>query len=102
MATVYEPSGGLRVRYEVRTKAPKGPKRVADVLSAAVDEVCKYEAEGEGADMLRKAVQKTFAKTMGDRDFGISETVHLGLRLPLVFSLMEVVSLNTMVVSVLR
>ena len=84
------------------TKAPEGSKRLADVLSAAVDEVCKYEAEGEGADMLRKAVQKTFAKTLGDRDFGIFEAVHLGLRLPLVFSLMEVVSLNTMGVRVLR
>ena len=38
---------------------------MADVLSAAVDEVCKYEAEGEGADMLRKAVQQTFAETPG-------------------------------------
>ena len=46
-------------------------------------EVCKYEAEGEGADMLREAVQKTPAKTMGDRDSGIFETVHLGPRLPL-------------------
>ena len=52
--------------------------------------------------MLRKAVRKTFAKTSCDRDFGIFEAVHLGLRLPLVFSLMEVVSLNTMGVRVLR
>ncbi len=77
------------------TKAPKGSKRLADVLSAAVDEVCKYEPDNEGVDMLRKSLQKVFAKTLGDRDFGIFEAGHLGLRLPLVFSLVECLSLNT-------
>ena len=76
------------------TKAPKGSKRLGDVLSAAVDEVCKYEADEGGGDMLRKSLQKVFAKTLGDRDFGIFEAVHLGLRLPLGCSLMGCVSLN--------
>ena len=67
------------------TKAPKGTKRMGDVLAAAVDEVCKFELESEGVDMLRKTLQKVFSKTVGDRDYGIFEAVHLGLRLPLIF-----------------
>ena len=37
-------------------------------------------------DMLRKTLQEVFAKTVGDRDYGIFEAVHLCLPLPLVFS----------------
>ena len=37
------------------TKAPKGSKRMGDVLAAAVDEVCRYEPDNEGVDMLRKS-----------------------------------------------
>ncbi len=80
------------------TKAPKGPKRLGDVLPVAVDEVCKYEADEGGGDTLRKPLQKT----LGDRDFGIFEAVHLGLRLPLVLSLVECVSLNTTGARVLK
>ena len=60
-----------------------------------MDEVCKYEPENEGVDMLRKSLQKLFAKTLGDRDYGVFEAVHTGLRLPLVFSLAACVSLST-------
>ena len=35
------------------TKAPKGSRRLGEVLKAAVDEVCKYEQEGTGVDFLR-------------------------------------------------
>ena len=77
------------------TKAPKGTKRLGDLLSTAVDEVVKFEPDNEGVDMLRKTLQNVFSKTVGDRDYGIFEAVHLGLRLPLVFPLAEVVSLNT-------
>ena len=52
--------------------------------------------------MVRKAAHQTLATTLGDRGFGIFEAVHLGLRLPLVFYWMEVVSLNTVGVRVLR
>ena len=52
--------------------------------------------------MLRKSLQKVFAKTLGDRDYGTFEAVHDGLRLPLVFSLAECVSLNTSGAWVLR
>ena len=84
------------------TKAPKGSKRLGEVLRTAVDEVCKYEPENEGVDLLRKSLQKVFAKTLGDRDYGIFEAVHVGLRLPLVFSLLDCVSLNTAGARVLR
>ena len=76
------------------SKAPQGSKRMGDVLAAAVDEVCKYAPDNEGVDMLRKSLQKVFSKTIGDRDYGIFQAVHLGLGLPLVFSLMDVISLN--------
>ena len=83
-------------------KAPKSTKRLAEVLAAAVDEVTKYEAEGEGIDFLRKVLNKVFSKTVGDRDYGLFEAVHVGLRLPLVFALAECVSLNTSGARVLR
>ena len=84
------------------TKAPKGSQRLGEVLRVAVDQVCKYEPEHQGTDLLRRSLQKVFARTLGERDFGIFEAVHLGLRLPLVFLLMDVVTLNTMGVRALR
>ena len=68
---------------------------MGDVLRAAVDEVCKFEPDNAGVDMLRKSLQKVFAKTLGDRDYGIFEVVHIGIRLPLVYLLAEAVTLNT-------
>ncbi len=46
-------------------------------------------------DFFRKALQKFYAKSIGERDFSMFEAVHLGLRLPTVFPVMLVVSLNT-------
>ena len=77
------------------TKAPKGSRRLQDVLKDAVDEVCTYVPEGEGADFLRRSIQKFFARSLGERDFHLYEAVHLGLQLPMVIPLMPVVSLNT-------
>ena len=77
------------------TKAPKGSRRVREVLKDAVDEVCQYVPDGEGADFLRRAIQKFFARTIGERAYGAFEAVQLGLQLPLVIPLMPVVSLNT-------
>jgi hypothetical protein len=77
------------------TKAPKGSRRLHDLLKDAVDEVCTYLPEGEGNDFLRRSIQKFFARTMGERDFHAFEAVQLGLQLPLVMPLMPVVSLNT-------
>ena len=75
---------------------------MAEVLHAAVDEVCKYEPENEGVDLLRKALQKVYSRTLGDRDYGIFEVVHLGLRLPLMFTMLEPVTLNTLGSRVMR
>ena len=77
------------------TKAPKGSRRLGEVLQSAVDEVCKYEQEGTGVDLLRQSLKKVFARTLGDRDFTLFEAVHLGLGLPQVFELLPTVSLNT-------
>lgn len=77
------------------TKAPKGSRRVDEMLRDAVDEVCHYVPEGEGTDFLRAAIRKFFSRTVGGRDYGSYEAVQLGLRLPLVIPLMPVVSLNT-------
>ena len=41
------------------------------------------------------SLQKFYSKTLGERDYHISEAVMLGLRLPLIFPLLPVVSLNT-------
>lgn len=77
------------------TKAPKGARRVLDVLKDAVDEVCHYVPEGDGSDLLRRAIQKFFARTLGERDYHLYEAIHLGLQLPLVIPMMPVISLNT-------
>ena len=84
------------------TKAPTGSKRLGEVLRTPVDEVCKYEPENEGADLLRKSVQGVFAKTLGDRDHGIFEAAHAGLRMLLVLLLLDCVSLSTAGARVLR
>ena len=78
------------------TKAPEGSRSMPETLKAAAEEVCKYTREGEPVDFFRKALQKFYAKSIGERDFGMFEAVHLGLRLPTVFPLMPVVSLNTL------
>ena len=40
------------------TKAPKGSRKLQEVLKDAVDEVCTYVPEGEGSDFLRRSIQK--------------------------------------------
>jgi len=77
------------------TKAPEGSKRLGDVLGDAVDEVCKYTKDGEPVDFLQKSLRKFYTRTLGGRDYTIFEAIFLGLRLPLMLSLMPVVSLNT-------
>lgn len=61
------------------SKAPQGSKRNGDVLTAAVDEVCKFAPDNEGVDMLRKSLQKVFSKTTGDRDLVFSRPCTSGL-----------------------
>ena len=77
------------------TKAPKGSRKLQEVLMDAVDEVCTYVPEGEGADFLMRSIQKFFARTLCERDYPAYEAVQLGLQLPQVISMMPVVSLNT-------
>jgi len=76
------------------TKAPTGCRRVADVLEDAVGEVLRYTPEGSGRDLLRASLQKVYTRTLGDRDYSLYETVQIGLNLPQVTPLLEVVSLN--------
>ena len=77
------------------TKAPKGTRRLQEVLKDAVDEVCQYVPEGEGSDFLRRSIQKFFARSLGERDYHAYEVVQLGLQLPLVIPMMPIISLNT-------
>ena len=64
------------------TKAPKGSRRIDEMLNDAVDEDCHYVPEGEGTEFLRTAIRKFLARTIGGRDYGAYEAVQLGLRLP--------------------
>lgn len=77
------------------TKAPGKSRSLKEVLRQTVDEVCKYTKEGSALDLMRKSLQKVYTKTLGGRDYGIFEAVHLGLGLPLVYPLMPVENLNT-------
>jgi hypothetical protein len=76
-------------------KAPGNTKPMRDVLRDAVEEVCRYEKEGDAMHLMRMGLQKFFSKTLGGRDYGIFEAVHVGLGLPLVFPLLQVDVLNT-------
>ena len=77
------------------TKAQKGSRAMGEVLRSAAEEVCRYSKEDGVTDLLRRSFQKCFARTLGERDYGIFEATHLGLGLPLVLELLPVVSLNT-------
>ena len=77
------------------TKAPEGSRQLGEVLRDSVDEVCKYTREGEPVDFLQKSLQKFYSRTLGDRDYTIFEAMYLGLRLPLVNSLVPMDTLNT-------
>ena len=60
-----------------------------------MDEVLKYTAEAPGVDLLQRALQKVFARTLGGRDYSMFESVLLGLGLPQVLELMPTITLNT-------
>ena len=77
------------------TKSPKGSKPVGELLREVVREVCWYAPDGEAGDLFRASLQKFYARTVGGRDYGIFEAMHLGLGLPQVMSLLDVLSLNT-------
>ena len=77
------------------TKVPGKTKLMREVLRDCIEEVCKYTKEGEGGDLFRRGLQKFYSKAIGGRDYGVFEAVHVGLGLPLVFSLLPVETLNT-------
>ncbi len=77
------------------TKAREGSKKLHEILRAAAQEVCKYASPDESGCFLKLALQKFYSKTLGERDYGIFEATYLGMRLPLIFPLLPVVSLNT-------
>ena len=66
------------------TKAPEGSRALGEVLRSAMDEVSKYSVEGEGVDLMRRSLQKFYARCLGERSYGVFEAVRLGLGLPLV------------------
>ncbi len=57
--------------------------------------MCWYSPDGEAGDLFRASLQKFYSRTVGGRDYGIFEAMHLGLGLPQVISLVDLVSLNT-------
>ena len=76
-------------------KAPAGSRTLGDTLRDCVEEVCKYTREGEPLDLLRRSLQKFYARTLGERDYSMFEAMTLGLNLPQFYSLLNVESLNT-------
>ena len=77
------------------TKAPEGSRGLGEVLRSAMDEVCKYSEGVEGGDLMRRSLQKFYARSLGERSYGVMEAVHLGLGLPLIVPMMDVMPLNT-------
>ena len=56
-------------------KAPAGSRTLGDTLRDCVEEVCKYSREGEPLDLLRRSLQKFYARTLGERDYSMFETL---------------------------
>ena len=77
------------------TKAPKGSRPAGELLRDVVREVCWYTPDGQAGDLFRASLQKFYSRTVGGRDYGVFEAMHLGLGLPMVLSLVDVVQLNT-------
>ena len=77
------------------TKPSSGSRQIGDVLKDAAMEVCKFTPLSEEEQVVRQTLQKFYARTLGERDYHLFEAVHLGLGLPLVYSMMSVLSLNT-------
>ena len=77
------------------TKAASGSRKVGDVLQDAVTEICKYTPEDEEHKVGWRALQKFYSRMLGERDYSLFETVHIGLGLPLMHEIMPVVGLNT-------
>ena len=48
------------------TKAPKGSRRLQEVLQDSVDEVCRYVPEGEGQDFLRRSFRSFLLGRLGN------------------------------------
>ena len=77
------------------TKAPSGSRKMGEVLRDAVAEVRKYTPQEQERSVGWKSLQKFYSRMLGERDYSLFEAVHVGLGLPLVHSLMPVVSLPT-------
>ena len=78
------------------TKAPSGSRRMGEVLKDAVAEVCKYTPQEEERSVGWRSLQKFYSRMLGERDYSLFEAVHVGLGLPLMYSMMPVVSLSTL------
>ena len=75
------------------TKAQQGSRRMPEVLSGAVDDVCRFVSREQ--DILRRCIRSLFVRSLGERDYHVYEAVHVGLGFPYVFPLLLAVSLNT-------
>ena len=78
------------------TKAPSGSRRLVDVSKDAVAGVSKHLPKEQEHAIGWRSLQKFYSRMLGERDYSLFEAVHVGLGLPLMHSLMPVVSLNTL------
>ena len=52
----------VRCVMEYAKKAPKGSRRLNEVLKDAVDEMWRYVLESDGSDLLRCTIQEPYAR----------------------------------------
>ena len=78
------------------TKAPRGSRKMGEVLNDAVAEVCKYTPQEQEGSVGWRSLQKFYSRMLGERDYSLFEAVHIGLGLPLMYNAMPVVSLSTL------
>ena len=72
----------LEYLTKYNAKAGSGSKKLAQIFSDVVMNICEWEREDGLHDLWRRTIMKSYSQVLGGRDYSLLETMHFGLRLP--------------------
>ena len=67
-------------------KAGKGSKKLAQVFTEVLEQICEWDDDNGLHDLWRRMIFKCYSRVLGGRDYSLLETMHYGLRLPATIS----------------
>ena len=67
-------------------KAGKGSKKLAQVFTEVLEQICEWDDDSGLHDLWRRMIFKCYSRVLGGRDYSLFETMHYGLRLPATIS----------------